>query len=58
MKWVLIFLCVSINNPKDVPGRLTLEFESKQQCETSLSTMTYWLKFDSFKVVGKCEELK
>jgi len=56
MKWLLIFLCVNINNPNDVPGKLTLEFDTKQQCEASLKTMTYWLKFDTFKVVGNCEE--
>jgi hypothetical protein len=56
MKWLLIFLCVNINNPNDVPGKLTLEFDTKQQCESSLKTMTYWLKFDTFKVVGNCEE--
>jgi hypothetical protein len=58
MKWLLIFLCVSINNPNDVPGKLTLEFDTKQQCEASLKTMTYNLKFDTFKVVGNCEETK
>lgn len=58
MKWLLILLCVSINNPNDVPGRLTLEFDTKQQCEASLKTMTYNLKFDTFKVVGNCEEIK
>jgi hypothetical protein len=58
MKWLLILLCVSINNPNDVPGRLTLEFDTKQQCETTLKTMTYNLKFDTFKVVGNCEEIK
>jgi hypothetical protein len=58
MKWLLILLCVSINNPNDVPGKLTLEFDTKQQCEASLKTMTYNLKFDTFKVVGNCEEAK
>jgi hypothetical protein len=58
MKWLLILLCVSINNPNDVPGKLTLEFDTKQQCEASLKTMTYNLKFDTFKVVGNCEETK
>ena len=58
MKWLLIVLCINISNPKDVPGKLTLEFETKQQCETSLASMTYWLKFDSFKVTARCEELK
>ena len=58
MKWLMIVLCVNITNPKDVPGRLTLEFDSKQQCESSLESMTSWLKFDSFKITAKCEEAK
>lgn len=58
MKWILVVLCINISNPKDIPGRLTLEFESKQQCETSLASMDYWLKFDSFKIIAKCEETK
>ena len=58
MKWLLIVLCVNINNPKDIPGKLIVEFETKQECETKLASMSYWLKFDSFKVVGKCEEQK
>ena len=56
MKWILIILCVNINNPKDVPGKLFLEFETKQQCESTLASMNYSLKFDSFKLVAKCEE--
>lgn len=44
-----------MNNPTDVPGRITLEFEKQEQCEKVLNTMTYWLKFDSFKVEGRCE---
>ena len=31
-----------------------LQFQTQQQCEQALRTMTYWLKFDSFKVEGKC----
>jgi hypothetical protein len=58
MTWVLILLCVNIANPSDVPGKASIEFESQSQCENSLTTLTYWLKFNSFKVVGKCEEKK
>lgn len=58
MKWILIILCVNVSNPKDAPGKLTLEFNSKQQCEASLNSMTYWLKFDSFKITAACEESK
>jgi hypothetical protein len=52
--WLLILIAVHLNNPKDVPGKVTLEFPDQVSCENSLKSMTYWLKFDSFKVEGKC----
>lgn len=54
--WILVLVAVSQTNPKDVPGRVTMEFQSQQQCEQAVQSMTYWLKFDSFKVVGRCEK--
>ena len=52
--WLLILLAVHKTDPNDIPGRVTLEFESQSACERSLSNMSYWLKFDSFKVEGRC----
>ena len=52
--WILILMAIHTNNPNDMPGKITLEFQTQQQCEQSLKSMTYWLKFDQFKVVGKC----
>lgn len=56
--WLLVLLAIKINDPQDVPGRVTLEFPTEEACKTSLKTMTYWLKFDSFKVIGSCEKKK
>lgn len=56
MKWILILLCVNITNANDIPGRVTLEFDTKEQCESSLKTMIYNLKFETFKVIGSCNE--
>ena len=53
----MILIAVHINNPNDVPGKITLEFQTQQQCEQSLQSMTYWLKFDKFKVFGKCQKI-
>jgi hypothetical protein len=39
-----------MNNPNDAPGKITLEFQTQQQCEQSLKSMTYWLKFEKFKI--------
>jgi hypothetical protein len=54
--WLLILIAVHINNPKDIPGKVTLNFQTQQQCEQALQSMTYWLKFDQFKVVGECKK--
>jgi len=56
MKWLLILLCINSTNVNDVPGRVTLEFPTKETCEASLRTLTYNLKFDTFKVIGSCNE--
>jgi len=55
--WLLIILAVNINDPKDVPGKVTLEFPDQQSCETSLYSLKYKLKFDGFKVEGKCQKM-
>lgn len=55
--WILILMAIHTNNPNDMPGKITLEFQTQQQCEQSLKSMTYWLKFDQFKVVGKCQKI-
>lgn len=54
--WLMILIAVHLNDPKDIPGRVTLQFQTQQQCEQVLSTMSYWLKFESFKVVGECKK--
>jgi hypothetical protein len=53
--WILLLLSVNISNPQDVPGRVTLEFSSQQACEQAKASMTYWLKFDSFKITAECQ---
>ncbi len=55
--WMMILIAVHISDPKDIPGRITLQFQTQQQCEQVLLSMTYWLKFDNFKVEGKCQKI-
>jgi hypothetical protein len=55
--WTLILMAIHINNPNDVPGKINLLFQSQQQCEQALLSMTYWLKFEQFKVIGKCQKI-
>jgi hypothetical protein len=55
--WMMILIAVHINDPKDIPGKITLQFQTQQQCEQTLQSMTYWLKFENFKVEGKCQKI-
>lgn len=54
--WILILIAVHVNNPNDIPGKIEILFSSQQSCEYALSTMKWQLKFDSFKVIGKCQK--
>lgn len=45
-----------VNNPKDQPGRVEMQFNSQQACEQALSTITYELKFKNFKIEGHCQK--
>jgi len=49
-------MAVHINNPADQPARIVLEFDSQQQCERVLSTLTYQVKYSSYKVEGVCQK--
>jgi hypothetical protein len=53
--WLLLILAVNINNPSDVPGRVSIKFDTEQQCLKARSTIEYKLKFDSFKVTSECK---
>lgn len=50
----MILIAVHVTDPKDIPGRINLQFQTQADCEQVLSTMTYKLKFENFKVEGKC----
>lgn len=54
--WVLLILAVNINNPNDVPGKVSIEFSTFQECEQARNTITSWVKFDSFKIVSQCQK--
>ena len=56
--WLLIILAVNVNNPKDIPGRVSIEFATQQECLEKKATITSWVKFNSFKIETKCEQVK
>ena len=52
--WLMILIAVHVTDPKDIPGKVTLEFHDQHSCEHSVNSMTYWLKFNNFKIEAKC----
>jgi len=54
--WTLILICVHLNNPKDIPGVIYVEFPNEQACREASKTYEYKLKFDKFKIEAKCKE--
>jgi hypothetical protein len=54
--WLLILLAVNINNPQDVPGRVSIEFATEMACESARASVKYWLKFEGFKITTQCQK--
>jgi len=56
MMWLMILVAVHIHNPNDIPGRIELTFQDQKTCQQTLDTIKWWLKFDNFKITGRCEK--
>jgi len=54
--WILLLIAVHINNPNDIPAKVQIPFESQAACEYARTNMTYWIKFENFKVVVECKK--
>jgi hypothetical protein len=54
--WVLLILAVSINNSSDIPGRVSIKFDTEQECIKAKKSIEYKLKFESFKVISECHK--
>lgn len=54
--WILLLIAVHIVDSKDIPARVTIPFETQMACEYARDNLTYWVKFNNFKVVGQCEK--
>ena len=54
--WILILIAVSINDPKNQPGKIELTFTDQRSCETSLESMTYTLRYTQYKIQGICRK--
>jgi len=47
-------IAIHINDPKDIPARIEMRFSNQQECQQALNSLTYWVKFENFKIEGKC----
>jgi hypothetical protein len=54
--WILLLIAVHINNPNDIPARIQIPFESSAACEYAKANVSYWIKFDQFKVTSECKK--
>jgi hypothetical protein len=52
--WILLLLAINVNNPRDIPGRISLEFDSYESCIASATTLQYELKFKNFRIEAQC----
>jgi hypothetical protein len=53
--WIMVLLAIHAKNPDDIPARVYLDFPTEEACRASARSLTYWLKFDSFKITAHCE---
>lgn len=53
--WILLLIAIHINDSKDIPARVQIPFETQAACEYAKSNMSYWIKFESFKIEAKCQ---
>ena len=54
--WILLLIAVHINDSKDIPAKIQIPFESQAACEYAKTNMTYWIKFENFKVMAECKK--
>lgn len=52
--WLLILIAVSVNNPQDVRGTISIEFPSHVACESALKSMQYSIFTKLYKMEGQC----
>ena len=53
--WMMILIAVHLNDPADIPARMTMDFPDQQSCEQAKSSLTYWVKSKNFKVEASCQ---
>ena len=56
MEWILLITAIHVNDPKDIPARIELRFETEQQCQQAAQTLDYWIKFKQFTLEAQCQK--
>jgi len=54
--WILLLIAVHVSDTRDIPARVQVPFESLEACESARANFTYWIKFNNFKVIARCEK--
>ena len=54
--WILLLIAVHVSDARDIPARVQIPFESLEACESARTNFTYWIKFNNFKVIARCEK--
>lgn len=56
--WILLLTAIHLNNPNDIPAKITIEFETETQCLEALKTIDYKIKYSNYKIEPKCYQKK
>ena len=56
--WILLIIAVHVNDPTDVPAKLNMTTETKEECEKLAQSLDYWIKFKQFKLETTCLQKK
>jgi hypothetical protein len=56
--WILLLIAIHISDFKDIPARVQIPFENQAACEYAKANMSYWIKFESFKIEATCQPKK
>lgn len=56
--WTLLIIAVHVNDPNDIPARLTMQFPSEHECQAAANSLEYDLKFKQFKLEATCSQKK
>jgi hypothetical protein len=54
--WILLIIAVHINDPNDIPAKMTLHLPNEKECMQAAKSLEYDLKFKQFKLEATCSQ--